>query len=176
MRNLPAHNPVVRNVTPQQVTQFYTNKSAVLQMLLEKHLQNDPYEILGEFQMAFILFMIGQNLEAFEHWKNLYILTTHAKDGVEPDNRDNEGYDANKEASRLLALQKLSDGQFFNALIRSLFGMFKEIPESFFQEVLSQGSFIAEGILSLNEAVENYFNRNPPIFHFLQQSQVEVIR
>lgn len=27
--------------------------------------------------------MIGQNLEAFEHWKNLFILTTHAKDGIE---------------------------------------------------------------------------------------------
>lgn len=53
--------------------------------------------------------------------------------------------------------------------------MFKEFPESFFYEVLSQGSFILEGILSLVEAVEKYINKIPPKFSYLQDGQVDEI-
>jgi hypothetical protein len=35
--------------------------------------------------MSFITFMIGQNLTAFEQWKQLFCLMTYAKDGIHPD-------------------------------------------------------------------------------------------
>ena len=50
---------------------FHLNKSEVLQFLLEKHFKGNYLDILGEFQISFITFMIGQNLEAFEQWKAL---------------------------------------------------------------------------------------------------------
>ena len=57
--------------------------------------------------------MVGQNLEAFEHWKNLFILLTKAKDGVEIESEENSMTQAETEARKILSHRKLSDGQYF---------------------------------------------------------------
>lgn len=59
MKNIPVYHPVVKHVTPNQVTQFYTNKSPVLSWVIKRSFGEQPLELLGEFQMVFISFMIG---------------------------------------------------------------------------------------------------------------------
>jgi hypothetical protein len=53
--------------------------------------------------------------------------------------------------------------------------MLKQFPESFFYEILAQGSFIVDCLLALVESVENYINLDPPKFTFLDAEVADSI-
>lgn len=42
-------------------------------------------DLLGELQYAFVVFMLGQNLEALEQWKALLCMLTTCRDAIETD-------------------------------------------------------------------------------------------
>lgn len=104
---------VVKHVTTHQVTMFYLNKSPVLQFVLKKHFSKRTLEILGEFQMAFIAFMIGQNLEAFDQWKQLFYLITYSKDGIQSDLTTEDKTEEQIEAQKILQFKDVTNGQFW---------------------------------------------------------------
>lgn len=58
--------------TPTEITKHSLDSSYVLDTMLNKLKQ--PLEIIGELQLAFICLLVGQNLDAFEHWKKLIAL------------------------------------------------------------------------------------------------------
>lgn len=122
--------------------------------------------------MAFVTFMVGQNLEGFNQWKELFCLLSHAKDGVHPDVSYTDKTDQEVEAEKLLQLQKISNGRFWQEVIRCLFSMLKQFPESFFYEVLSQGSFIVDCLLALMESLENYINTEPIRLYFCDEEKM----
>ncbi|XP_046820365.1 protein AAR2 homolog isoform X1 [Vespa crabro] len=58
--------------TPTEITKHSLDSSYVLDIVLNKLKQ--PIEIIGEIQLAFVCLLVGQNLDAFEHWKKLISL------------------------------------------------------------------------------------------------------
>eukprot|EP00755_Sulcionema_specki_P007979 Sspe_Gene.39685::Locus_19131_Transcript_1_1_Confidence_1.000_Length_782::g.39685::m.39685/K13205/AAR2, C20orf4; A1 cistron-splicing factor AAR2 len=53
-------------LSPGEVTTWMVDKSGVLERAAV-----DPMELVGELQMAFVLFLVGQNYSGFEQWKTL---------------------------------------------------------------------------------------------------------
>lgn len=60
------------NATPAEITRHSLDSSYALETMLTQ-LKN-PIEIMGELQLAFVCFLAGQSLDAFEHWKKLVSL------------------------------------------------------------------------------------------------------
>ena len=48
--------------------------------LIDKRMAGRSEQVLGEFQACFVLFLVGENLEAFEQWKRLFELLTCSPD------------------------------------------------------------------------------------------------
>ncbi|KAM0729382.1 Protein AAR2-like protein [Formica fusca] len=60
------------DATPSEITQHSLDSSYVLHGTLKK--LREPVEIIGEMQLTFICFLVGQSLDAFEQWKKLVSL------------------------------------------------------------------------------------------------------
>lgn len=45
-----------------------------------KNFGNDYKLLFGEFQIAFISFLMGNSLESFDQWKKIFILLTSCED------------------------------------------------------------------------------------------------
>jgi A1 cistron-splicing factor AAR2 len=57
------------NLTAAQLTAANLDKSSLLEELLLIKYKNSEDEFLGEFQFAFIAFLLGHSLEGFSQWK-----------------------------------------------------------------------------------------------------------
>uniref|UniRef100_A0A914H0E4 Protein AAR2 homolog n=1 Tax=Globodera rostochiensis TaxID=31243 RepID=A0A914H0E4_GLORO len=79
----------------------------------------DYREVLGEFQFAFIIFLIGQVYEGFDQWKRWIHLV----------------------CSCTTALQ--SQAQFFNELFAVFHFQMKMVPDDFFVDVLARNNFLS---------------------------------
>ncbi|XP_026322049.1 protein AAR2 homolog isoform X2 [Hyposmocoma kahamanoa] len=66
--------------TPEEITKHYLDQSYCLELMIAQH--EEPLHIIGELQFAFLCFLIGHSLEAFEHWKNLVILICSCDDAI----------------------------------------------------------------------------------------------
>lgn len=95
-----------------------------------------PVDIVGELQFAFVCFLVGQSLEAFEHWKQLVGLLCSCDDAV---SKRREVYD-----------------EFLSALEAQLL----EIPEDFLVDIVASNNFVYHSLrslfrtLQLNEIVD----------------------
>ena len=58
--------------SPTEITKYCLDASYALDSVLNKLAL--PMEIIGEMQLAFVCFLVGQSLDAFEHWKKLVSL------------------------------------------------------------------------------------------------------
>ncbi|VVD01347.1 unnamed protein product [Leptidea sinapis] len=58
--------------SPEEITKHYLDQSYTLELMISQH--DEPLHIVGELQFAYLCFLIGHSLEAFEHWKDLVIL------------------------------------------------------------------------------------------------------
>ncbi|KAI3424879.1 hypothetical protein D9Q98_008263 [Chlorella vulgaris] len=56
-------------LTPQELTALNLDKSRLLEEVLAKHYKGQEAAFLGEFQFAFLAFLLGQSMEGFEQWK-----------------------------------------------------------------------------------------------------------
>lgn len=66
--------------TPTEITKHSLDSSYVLDIVLDKLEQ--PIQIIGELQLTFICLLVGQNLDAFEHWKKLIALICGAESAI----------------------------------------------------------------------------------------------
>ncbi|KAL0882566.1 hypothetical protein ABMA27_001019 [Loxostege sticticalis] len=66
--------------TPEEITKHYLDQSYTLDLMIEQH--EEPLHIIGELQFAYICFLIGHSLDAFEHWKSLVILFCSCDDAI----------------------------------------------------------------------------------------------
>ncbi|XP_051156786.1 protein AAR2 homolog [Leptopilina boulardi] len=62
--------------TPAEITKHSMDSTYTLDLFLSKLKQ--PIEVIGEVQLAFVCFLVGQSLDAFEHWKLLVSLICRA--------------------------------------------------------------------------------------------------
>jgi A1 cistron-splicing factor AAR2 len=81
--------------------------------------------MVGELQFAFVCFLVGQSLEAFEHWKQLVRLLCSCEDAV---TRRREVYD-----------------EFLSALEAQL----AEIPEDFLVDIVASNNIVYHSLRSL---------------------------
>ncbi|XP_015591459.1 protein AAR2 homolog isoform X2 [Cephus cinctus] len=70
--------------SPTEITQHSLDTSYTLETLLTQLKQ--PMELIAEMQLAFVCFLAGQSLDAFEHWKRLVSLICGA-DAAIPNRR-----------------------------------------------------------------------------------------
>ncbi|XP_059062410.1 protein AAR2 homolog [Achroia grisella] len=66
--------------TPEEITKHYLDQSYTLELMIAQH--DEPLHIIGELQFAYLCFLIGHSLEAFEHWKNLVIIICSCDDAI----------------------------------------------------------------------------------------------
>ena len=130
------------NATPLDRTRYSLDKSYLLQTLLtlEKRFKKDS-DILGEFQLCFLMFLLGQVYDGFEQWKTILSLFCHVGAG--------EG----------IGKRPLLFTQFLECLMMQL----KVFPSDFFQDELSQSPFLEDCFVCLvencGEAVEIAVNK-----------------
>ena len=66
--------------SPAEITKHSLDSTYALDTLLDKLAL--PMEIIGETQLAFACFLVGQSLDAFEHWKKLVYLICGADSAI----------------------------------------------------------------------------------------------
>ncbi|XP_051947671.1 protein AAR2 homolog [Xyrauchen texanus] len=104
--------------TPAQITQYSMDLSYSLNCVIESHYKEQPLNVLGELQFAFVCFIIGNVYEAFEHWKTLLALLCRSED----------------------AMRERKD--LYLGLIAVLYHQLGEIPPDFFVDIVSQNNFL----------------------------------
>ena len=108
-----------------ELTRSYLDKSDFFRQLVQKEYQGNPSLLLGELQVAFVLFLVGENLEAFEQFKRVFGLVANAE-------------------SYLLAHPVFA----LNA-IRAIYTCLVQFPEDFFLDPLSSHNFVQPALKSL---------------------------
>ena len=106
--------------TPAQVTKYSMDHSYVLQSILNANYRGKPLDFLGEIQLSFVCFLLGQVFDAFEQWKQLVNLLCCSDDAMADQN------------NKSLYLQFLSVLHFH----------LKEIPHDFFVDIVTQNNFL----------------------------------
>ncbi|OQR71459.1 hypothetical protein BIW11_10982 [Tropilaelaps mercedesae] len=94
--------------------------SYVLDQLIKYHEGNDG--LLGELQMAFVVFLCGQLYEGFEQWKRLLTVVCSAED----------------------CISRKQMEPFFLAFISLLHFQLKEVPSDFFVDIVSRENFLTD--------------------------------
>lgn len=107
-----------------ELTDFYMDKSELLDIMLGKITWQ---ELLGELEMAFIVFVLGQNFDGFEHWKAMVIL--------------------------LAGCQRawITHEELFSEFIRTIFNHLQKAPEDFFDDDLTSGNFLTQSLSNILE-------------------------
>jgi A1 cistron-splicing factor AAR2 len=103
--------------TPAEITKYSMDHSYVLRTLLDNSYR-EITDILGELQIAFICFLIGQNLEAFEQWKQLVHLFCSSDELLD------------------------TESGLFSQFISTLHYHIQDIPEDFFVDIVSRNNFL----------------------------------
>lgn len=118
---------VPKGASPQEVTQMHTDRSGQLEDMIATSYGGEELQILGEMQIAFIVFALGQNYDGFEQWKALLTLLCSCEEAV----------------VRRPAL--------FAELLRVLFAQITQAPSDMFSDELLQGNFVGTCTLALVE-------------------------
>nr|CAG4634981.1 EOG090X0AVR [Alona affinis] len=104
--------------TISEITRYSIDTSHVLrQMLLQ---WQEPIQLLGELQIAFLCFLIGQVYTAFEHWKKLVNILCSADEHL------------------------LENPSLFLEFTGDLYFQMQEIPADFFVDIVSQNNFLTQ--------------------------------
>eukprot|EP00923_Selenidium_pygospionis_P017479 GHVN01030782.1.p1 GENE.GHVN01030782.1~~GHVN01030782.1.p1 ORF type:complete len:304 (-),score=35.19 GHVN01030782.1:1264-2175(-) len=54
-----------------QITELSMDSTPTLRHLIDKGLDGEEFEMIGEMQFSFIVFLLGHNYEGFEQWRSL---------------------------------------------------------------------------------------------------------
>ncbi|GAB1603269.1 protein AAR2 homolog [Argonauta hians] len=111
--------------TPAEVTKYSLDSSYAVSTMIDSCYGNRELLLLGEMQLAFVCFIVGQVYDGFEQWKKLVrVLST---------------------AQRAVA----SYPNLYMQFIKVLHFQLKEIPKDFFVDILSQQNFLVDTLYEL---------------------------
>ena len=68
---IPKHFLYPQGSKPDEITQHSIDSSYTLEYLIHEKHQDCQFELLGELQFAFIIFLLGHQFESFEHWEHM---------------------------------------------------------------------------------------------------------
>ena len=114
--------------TPREISQHSLDSSYVLGQLIKTY--DQPFDILGELQYAFVCFILGQVFDAFESWKKLVRVLC----SCENDLQDNVNL--------------------YTALIGVLYHQINEIPQDFFVDIVTSNNFLVTTLTVLFSSIE----------------------
>jgi len=142
---IPAKYPI--NSTPAEVTKHSMDSSYQLNQYLEVFQRlygdvvsnsmsdrNQVDEILGELQFSFICFLVAQNYDAFEQWKQLLKMFCTCDEAL------------------------ANHTHLYMTLISDLHFQIREVPEDFFVDIVSSNNFLVALLTSLFTLVRDNAN------------------
>ena len=124
-------NAYPTNSSPEQITKYKIDNSFLLEQIINNY-DKDTGKVLGELQLAFIVFFIGQNYEAFEQWKHLFRLICKSSSAM------------------------IDQNEFFINFIRVIYFQLKEVPSDIFVDILENNNFL---ICCLRDFFLNVYNQ-----------------
>ncbi|KAJ1344855.1 hypothetical protein BSLG_000370 [Batrachochytrium salamandrivorans] len=110
--------------TGSQVTKYSLDKSYLLKSLIEDAYAGDYTLLLGEFQLSFVIFLLGQVYDGFDQWKVLVQLVCLSRE----------------------CIVDLPDFFFRVCLLKI---QLEECPQDFFHDALASDSFLHAAIKSI---------------------------
>ena len=108
----------MQGVIGTALTGMNVDKSAILEELLSREYQGEEESLLGELQLSFVAFFLGEVLEAFEQWKRLFALLCHS-------------YEAMRKHKELFA-----------KVVVVFYEQVRQLPKDFFLCELSERNFV----------------------------------
>jgi len=112
---------------PKELTLYNFDKSYILESLVLAEYNGNYDEYLGEMEFAFISFLLGQSYESFEQWKKMLVLIC----GCDKASKDKE--------------------EFFLEFLKIIYEQIKEVPNEYFEDIVTSENFI---VLALRELME----------------------
>lgn len=109
--------------TAQEITEHNMDSSHRLQKFLEPHSHIE--EVLVELQFAFLCFLVAQNYDSFEHWKQLVALMCGCSKAL------------------------LKYPQLFLNFMSDLHFQMQEVPQDFFIDIISENNFLVKSLTDL---------------------------
>jgi A1 cistron-splicing factor AAR2 len=135
------------HATSEEITKYSIDKSYLLKKILKKNYKGDLNLFLGEFQLSYIIFLIGQVYDGFEQWKTIIVLMLQCEEALET-----YGETLFKE--------------FFVILNDQL----RDFPHDFFYDVLSGSNFLRSSLKIFYRIMQETNGRYPGLekqFHLL---------
>ncbi|XP_017783525.1 PREDICTED: protein AAR2 homolog [Nicrophorus vespilloides] len=113
--------------TAAEITKHHLDNTYVLEVFLKNY--TNPIDIIGELEFAYICFLVGHSLEAFEHWKKLVVLLCSCETAIKK-------YRA-----------------IYDDFITLLEEQVREIPEEFLADIVANNNFVYVKLRNLFRAV-----------------------
>jgi len=121
----------LKGLSPAETTLLHMDRSGQLDEMIGKEYDGKELGIIGELQLAYIAFLLGQNYDGFEQWKALLNFICSCETAV---------------ASR---------PELFAELLRAFFAQLSQAPEDLFGEDLTRENFLGSCALSLLELCDS---------------------
>merc|ERR1719498_1769023 len=120
----------MRGSSPAETTQMHMDRSGQLDEMIKKEYRGNELGILGELQLAYIAFLLGQNYDGFEQWKSLLLLLCSCEHAV------------------------TTRPELFAELLRSFFSQLSQAPQDLFGDDLTKENFLGTCAVSLLEVCD----------------------
>lgn len=124
---VPRARRKVAGATPAETTWRHMDRSAQLEQMLSREYSGNEMNILGELQIAYIAFLLGQNYDGFQQWRELLQLLCSCEATV---------------ATR---------PELYVELCRVFFAHLSQAPADLFGDDLTKDNFLGSCTLSLLE-------------------------
>ncbi|CAE6931743.1 Aar2 [Symbiodinium natans] len=116
--------------TAAEITQLHMDRTVQLEEMLEREYSGNELAMLGELQLAYIAFLLGQNADGFDQWRALLQLLCSCEEAA---HRRSELY---------------------AELLRAFFAQLSQAPADLFGDDLTKDNFLGSCTLSLLEICE----------------------
>jgi len=123
---IPKNASIPRGATPAEVTRLSLDKTPLFEGILARDYGGSTNDLLGELQLAFVVFLFGRVFDGFEQWKRLTHLLC---------------------CSAVTAAAR--HPKLYADFITVLFFQTREIPEDFFLDIVTRENFLTSTLCSL---------------------------
>jgi len=113
--------------TAVETTQLHMDGSSKLEAMIAKEYGGNEFGVLGELQLAYIAFLLGQNYDGFEQWRALLLLLCSCETAA------------------------VRRSELFCELCRTFFAQLSQAPSDLFGDDLTRDNFMGTCAISLLE-------------------------
>jgi len=111
------------HASTEEITKYSIDKSYLLKKIIEKDYKGDLNLLLGEFQLSFVIFLIGQVYDGFEQWKTMIILMLQCEEAL-----------------------PIYGETLFKDFLVILNDQLRDFPHDFFYDILSGANFLRSSL------------------------------